>query len=528
MSPMRAIAARWAWPLALAGCLLAAGLESVRSRLDVNWDLKNYHYYNAYAFLNARLGWDIAPAQLQTYHNPLLDLPFYYLVQEIPSPRIIAFLMASTAGVAAFFLLRMLAALFPRGTQDRALWIALAFAAGVTGSMGRSVLGSTMNEWPPAMLTIIALALVVRSTVARGSPSGASVALASLLAGFAVGLKLTYGVFGLGFAASLVAFGTPRERMRRALLGAAFLLAGFLATYGFWGTILYREFANPFFPYFNAFFRSPWWEPVSFFDDRFGPHGALQAAFFPLYFARESTLVGEVGFRDWRLAALLVLTLLAAAKFVALRRRRGATTGPAANAWRILAVFTLVSYLAWLRVFAIYRYLVPLELLSGALVVGCALYLVPGKNARRVAIVLAVALLVGTTRTASWGRLDFRGAYFDVSVPDVAPRSLVIMAPAEPMSYAIPFFRADARFVYPWNNLLHYSQRNLLAQKARELTRDHQGPIYSMDFRDRDELKELLGQYGLERDLASCLPIRSYLDDSTMRLCRVHRGEERR
>ena len=29
--------------------------------------------------------------------------------------------------------------------------------------------------------------------------------------------------------------------------------------------------------------------------------------------------------------------------------------------WRALAVFTLVAYLLWLKLFAIYRYLVPLE-----------------------------------------------------------------------------------------------------------------------------------------------------------------------
>lgn len=526
----QSIAARWSWPLALAACIVAAGLESVRSRLDVNWDLKNYHYYNAYAFLNGRLGWDIAPAQLQTYHNPLLDLPFYYLVQEIPSPRIIAFVMAATAGVAAFCLLRILASLFPKGRADRALWIALAFAAGVTGSMGRSVLGSTMNEWPCAMLTVLALSLLVTSTATRGSPTARAVALASLLVGFAVGLKLTYGIFGLGFAVALVAFGTARERVKRALVGGAFLVAGFLVTYGFWGATLYREFGNPFFPYFNAVFRSPWWEPVSFFDEHFGPRDALQAAFFPLFFAQKSTLVGEVAFRDWRLAALLVLTLAATVKYLAMRRRAAAAAPmeqPIARAWTILAVFTLVSYLAWLKLFGIYRYLVPLELLSGALIVGCTLYLVPGRDTRRVMVVVAVALLIGTTRTASWGRLDFRGAYFDVSVPDVLPRSLVIMAPSEPMAYAIPFFRPDARFVYPWNNFLHYAQHNLLAQRVRDVIREHRGPIYSMDFRDRNELKELLDQYGLERDERSCLPIRSYLDDSAMRLCRVHRKEER-
>ncbi|HEX7559968.1 MAG TPA: hypothetical protein VF386_12265 [Usitatibacter sp.] len=523
--------ARWRWPFALAACVAAAGFASVASRLDVNWDLKNYHLYNAYAFLNGRLGWDIAPAQLQTYHNPLLDLPFYYLVQAIPSPRVIAFVMASTAGVAAFCLLRILAALFPKGFEDRALWIALAFIAGMTGSMGRSVIGSTMNEWPPAMLMMLSLAILVAPTAARASPRARDVALASLLTGFAVGLKLTYGVFGAGLAISLAAFGTPRERLRRALLGGVFLFAGFLATYGFWGATLYREFASPFFPYFNDLFRSPWAEPVSLVDPNYGPRNALQAMFFPLYFARESRLVSEVSFRDWRLATLFVLAFLALARWLWSRRhgdarapRELAATG---HAWQLLGAFTLASYLAWLALFGIYRYLVPLEMLSAPLIVGCVLYIVPGRNARRALVVILVALLVGTTRTANWGRLDFRGAYFDVAVPDLAPRALVIMGYAEPMSYAIAFARPDARFVYPWNNFLQYDQHNLMAERARSVIGGHREAIYSMAFENSANLTKLLDQYGLERDARSCLPIRSYLDTSAIRLCRVYRKEDR-
>ena len=194
---------------------------------------------------------------------------------------------------------------------------------------------------------------------------------------------------------------------------------------------------------------------------------------------------------------------------------------------QLLAVFTLVSYLAWLKLFGIYRYLVPLEMISAPLIVGCVLYVVPGRNARRAVVVILLALLVGTTRTSSWGRLDFRGAYFDVAIPDLAPRSLVIMGFAEPMAYAIPFARPDARFVYPWNNFLDYNQHNLLAERAREVIREQRGPIYSVAIEHRAALANLLDAYGLERDARSCLPVRSYLDRDAIELCRVYRKEVR-
>jgi hypothetical protein len=52
--------------------------------LDANLDLRNYHYYNAYAFLTDRQALDVAPGQRQTFMNPLLDLPFYWMAQAWP------------------------------------------------------------------------------------------------------------------------------------------------------------------------------------------------------------------------------------------------------------------------------------------------------------------------------------------------------------------------------------------------------------------------------------------------------------
>jgi hypothetical protein len=162
-------------------------------------------------------------------------------------------------------------------------------------------------------------------------------------------------------------------------------------------------------------------------------------------------------------------------------------------------------------------------MLSGPLIVGGALYLLPGVNLRRAAIVALAILLVDTTRPASWGRLDFRGAYFDVAVPEVAPHSLVILGPYEPMAYAIPFFRPDTRFVSPWNNFLHFSQDNLLSRQIRGVVAGHTGAIYTMDFWGQDSVNAALASYGLARDEATCLPIRSYLDTSAMRICRARR-----
>ena len=202
--------------------MAAAAWASVHAGLDVNWDLKNYHYYDPFALLEGRIGFDVASAQIQTYHNPLLDLWFYTLVREIPSPRIIAALMSLPTAIGGFLLLRMGARLFPAGFADRALWIGAAFAIGMTGASGWATVGMTMNEWPPAMLLIAALGAIVASFERRGAAVPAALAFAGFAAGLAMGLKLTYGVFAVALVAAALACGAGwRGRLRDATVAGA-------------------------------------------------------------------------------------------------------------------------------------------------------------------------------------------------------------------------------------------------------------------------------------------------------------------
>lgn len=53
---------------------LLCALVSWQKGLDINWDVQNYHYYNAWAHLHDRYSIDLAPAGMQSFFNPLFDL----------------------------------------------------------------------------------------------------------------------------------------------------------------------------------------------------------------------------------------------------------------------------------------------------------------------------------------------------------------------------------------------------------------------------------------------------------------------
>lgn len=55
---------RWIWTV---GIVALVALVASRTASDADWDLRNYHLYNAHALVTGRFWSDIAAAQLQTF-----------------------------------------------------------------------------------------------------------------------------------------------------------------------------------------------------------------------------------------------------------------------------------------------------------------------------------------------------------------------------------------------------------------------------------------------------------------------------
>jgi hypothetical protein len=514
--------------VALLVLMLGAGAASVFVlSQDANWDLRNYHFYNPWAFVHDRLGWDLAPAQLQTFHNPLLDLPFYWMVAADWPPRLIAFVMALPAGIGAFFLGKVLLLLFA-DLPGRQRWgySALAFAVGITASGPVSLLGSTMNDWPGAALIMIALWLLLRRGEREDARWGALVA-AGVVAGIAAGLKLTTASYAIGLCAALFAQPPILGRgLRDSAVFGVCVIAGVLLSCGAWMWTLYTHFESPLFPYFNDVFRSPWWDAARIVDARFGPHSLLGWLTFPLpLFTFAADYVTEAPFRDWRLP-LVYLALIGVLISWLLRRlaKRGAprTESAAWGKWRLLLIFWGVSFLVWARMYAIYRYIMPLELLSGVLLIYLLRSSLPRRWLPAVAMV-AAALAIVTVRYPAWGRVAYGEHYFAVAVPPVAPHSAILLLSVQPMSFVLPFFPPDARFLGAENNLNDPGRQNRLEEEIARIVREHAGPLYSLTT-PAGYGGEVLDAHGLRRVSGDCGSIVSNVSPVPFELCRLERS----
>ena len=508
--------------LGVALAIVLAGIASIALRQDSNWDLQNYHLYNAWAFVHNRFGLDWAPAQLQSFYSPLLDLPFYALLAADVPPRLIAFALAIPTGIAWYFFARIVATLFadaPIGVRGRA--IVAAIAIGVTAPMPVSLIGLTMNDWYPAAFVMAALWLLVRDGAA---PSARTLLAAGALVGAAAGLKLTGSIYCVGLVGGLLAAGGGWQvRVRAALIAGIAMAVTLAITAGPWMWLMYERYGNPLFPYFNDVFRSPWGDPVAYAATRFGPSSPLEWLVFPFMLLwKLQDYVSEAEFRDARPALLYALALASIAWTWHLRAR-GTPLKPIGKpaAWRLVTAFFVTSFVAWAVLYRIFRYLVPLELLGGALIVCLLVRLVPQK---RVPAALAAALLlvIVTAKFPTWWRQKFDDHFLTVEMPAIKPDALVLLVTAEPMSYVLPSFPADARFAGLANNFNDPDRKNKLQQTIATLIRDHRGPLYALAVPpDRDEGAAALAAMGLAR--TSCALIRTNLRVSPLELCELRR-----
>lgn len=503
-------------------CWVVAGLAALALGQDASADLRNHHFYNAFALLNGRLGWDLAPAQVQGFLNPLADLPFYALTRVVSSPQALTMALALPAAIAAFFLLRTLARLFPGSEPHRLLSIAAAAAIGLTTATGSGELGSAMTQWTGAALVLAALAVALGS-LRGGEGSLRAIALAAFLAGCAAGAKPSHGAFLVGLLAAFAACGGWRERLGRLAAAGVGALAGVALTYGYWGWMLQQEYGSPVFPFFNEFFKSPWWEIRNWSDHGSGPATPLDMLVFPYALASGAPWAAPREPRDARLAALSVVALLVLLAIASRRRRPRLAFAPPDPRWTFLCAFALVSYLASLAVFRQHRALLPLEMVSGALVVGGAAFLLRRAALRRAAIVLLAVGLVATTRPPAWERIAFGERPFAVVAPPLDADALVVIPGDIPASYAIAFFRRDARFVSAASNFIAPGQRNLLARKVAAVIARHEGPLYVLEARS-GEFAAVLAAHRLVKRADTCLPLRSNLDADALQVCRLGRA----
>ncbi|QGZ41026.1 hypothetical protein IP92_03657 [Pseudoduganella flava] len=432
---------------------LLCGLMSLAMGQDDSYDMRNYHLYTAHALLNDRLGVDLAPAGFHSYFNPLLDVPYFLLTKSFPAP-VAGFVFGALQGL-AFVLVAAIARQL-LGPGRLALLLGL---AGIAGAGFLSELGNSMGDNFTALLVLASIYWLLRhweQLSARGSRAVRVLLAAGALMGLGLGLKLTNVSYAVGACAALLTVAAPLwTRVRVSFVFGIGVLAGMAATAGYWMLRMWSTYGNPLFPQFNNIFHSPMAAEFGVIDLIHLPRNAGEALLWPFVFTRDMSRVAEVPIHQiiWPLlyvavAAWGVMTLLRKA-----RASRGGQGDPGglAPGGVFLLVFTAVSYLVWMRVFSIYRYLVPIELLAPLLFWLLLHTLATPSVARRVGGGLLLAASLAVLPFTTWGHAGWAKHAFTADRPPIArpDRAVIFVSSATdaPISWLAQFMPAEAAVI---------------------------------------------------------------------------------
>ncbi|HLW73540.1 MAG TPA: hypothetical protein VKT74_00565 [Gammaproteobacteria bacterium] len=461
------------------------GLLSLWLGADSNWDLLHAHLYNAYAWLHGRLALDLAPAGMQSYFNPLLDASYYWMSTRWPGP-LTGFVMGVLHGLNFVLLLGIVRRALPDlPAEDRyRLPLLLALAGCLTANF-LSVLGNSMGDDTTALFVLGALLIVLANweQFAAGGQKGLVVVVAAgLVAGLGTGLKLTNAVYALALCVAFLTLPLGRvPRLRLAYLFGVGTLLGLAVTGGWWFVEMWATFHNPLYPQFSALFPNPLTRNVLVADASWQPKGFIKALLWPFLFSWDSHRVGQVHIRQFIWALLYVLFWWWAARALWSRFRGGkAGAGEARGLYLITVV--AVGYFVWMKLFSIYRYLVPLELLAPLLVFILLQRLLPYGRARRVATwTLSIATLVVLLGGVStWGHEPWSEDMYRVQAPELpqANSTTVLLSGHEaPLTWLAAFLPADLSFVGLSEG---FPESADYGQRAHAMIAARGGPVYAL------------------------------------------------
>lgn len=344
-------------------CIMGACL-----RFEQWFDFFNYHYYNAYAFLNNRLGYDIIPAFVNTFFSPFIELPSYFLVNLLNEhPVIYSVVMAVPYGFLLFITFKIICMYFDTDGLNGKILAGTALFLSISGENTFSQISTTTHEIPLAFLVLCAFYMLLKDIAEKRLFRKKTYMFSGFLLGAAAGLKLTFGLYAAATGITLVLFYRHLKKPKTLIvLFTAAGIAGFLITHGYWSWILWKNYQNPLFPFYNGIFRSPFWAPENYADMRYFDKPLAAVFFYPvlMFFNYDALLPLQrlVVLSNFRFLPAFFFLIVFIGRLIFARFIKKEPF-PVSLKTAFLLTWLTVIYVIWLSSFRVLRYLVPFEML---------------------------------------------------------------------------------------------------------------------------------------------------------------------
>ncbi len=453
--------------------VISAALFAVYLGQDINPDLVNYHFYSGnLSFNKDRLLTDVVPTNIQGYLNPYI-YSIYFILYKIFPPKIVGAIVGGVHGlcfVSVYLVARVSLDHWPLHKARLASLLCAVF--GLINPFYLSMLGASWSDNVTPILILPALAIVIFAKFSNVDNSNKIhevisdkyilLLFSGLLIGFSVGFKLTNVAFVIGLIpAWMVGFQFDQRKsfVKNALKELIFMFGGigvgFLIVNGQWMWSLWTHFQSPLFPFYNDVFKSKKiveiWTNVP----------ALAAAqniwdyiTYPFEWALGIPPETEWSFRDLRFAVIYALlflfvfyrsALFLKFKLIEITPIKLRTPLYIVNRWGFILIWSGFSFLFWINQFGALRYLMPVTLLTGLVILFLLSNFIIEKN-KILGVFIVILMLCSTIiRIPPYGRLSWDQTWYPAKLPEAISAEPAIYF-NNGLSFVLPFFPEKSRF----------------------------------------------------------------------------------
>lgn len=338
--------------------LLLGGVISAFLQQDLIWDFVNYHFYNAWAFLNNRVGYDILLGGINIFFNPIGEIPLYYLVLYFNDfPAFIFFMQGLWFGGLLWVYYKIAKIYFNQDDLRSKLQIVLTLIIAATANATFLQIGSSTNEIQTSFLISLAIYLLLKELFVEQTGKRLPFIVSASLLGISLGIKYTCFFWIICITLGILIFHKNIKNFKRNFCYfAIFGVISFLAISGFWLLKMWQLYESPFFPFFNKIFQSEWGSSGNFRDKSFIPTNMFEYIFWPLITSlslhRKEGL--DMFVVDFRQAIVYLIFLVYGITYIVksiLKKQQKIEPK-----WWFLFWMTISSYILWMSIFSISRY----------------------------------------------------------------------------------------------------------------------------------------------------------------------------
>ena len=250
---------RWSLASEAGAVAIAAAALSILWTLalgpDINYDFLAYHLYLGMHAGGDTLTGNYFPAGVSSYLLPYAHWPLSAMIAAAWPAKLVGAVWSTLQSTAALATWLVAYALFPARTVGDALLRILGTILGILSPLALAAIGSSHVDLITAIPVVVGLAIVL-IRLDRVDAGFGWMLLAGACFGAATALKLTNATMALAAGAMMVSICVLRRDVGFATVLAFSLggIAGAVLTYGYWGWLLWREFANPMFPFLDSLF----------------------------------------------------------------------------------------------------------------------------------------------------------------------------------------------------------------------------------------------------------------------------------